>query len=416
MKYSMICVMFFVAVLCLTHVFCHSECPSAVPTQFSKVKPGKIAAAYCAGWDKYSNYKVSEIELVAPYLTHIIYAFAIPNATTGLCNLLDPWADVGVNGTPKVIVGGHFGQLLQIKQKFPHLKVLLSIGGGKHSKAFIKILKSQNIQKFVDSAMKLLDEYTYECMSAEFNASSNQVLVYPTLFDGVDLDIEWPNASAIDSDLVKAYHDLNACFYKALKKRGKRFGKNGIITNAIQANSKVIEQLQLESMSKYVDWFNVMAYDFAGSLASGVSLNAPICNPWSKLSIDNTINAFLNNGVSPAKLVLGIPLYGYVFDKAHEKIGSSFEKTSKTGPRSYRHIANKYVNNSECHTKRIDVAQAPFTYCPTEQVFASFDDAQSIQAKIEYARFKLLKGTVFWRLSGDQPDYSLIKSVLPRVK
>jgi chitinase len=63
-----------------------------------------------------------------------------------------------------------------------------------------------------------------------------------------------------------------------------------------------------------VDWFNVMAYDFFGSHSATVGLNAPICGLWSLYSIDGAIDRIMKEQLSPEKMVLGLPLYGYVYE------------------------------------------------------------------------------------------------------
>ncbi len=409
MRFSIVSISFLVIVLCLTHIICYTDCPSAVPDRYAHVKPGNVVAAYFASWDKYGSYKVSDIGPIAHKLTHIMYAFAKPDAQTGRCDLLDPWADVGANSEHRRKVGGHFGQLLQLKKQHPHLKIVLSIGGGVHSKQLIEIIRRGQAKKFVESAIELLDRYDYDFNHSRDGDFKNHVFEYLDLFDGIDLDVEWPGTS-IEKDLVTAYHDMVELFSKALKKRSKKMGKRSVLTCAIQVHPRLIQSLSLGSVSKYVDWFNVMAYDYGGAHSFGVSLNAPICNQWSGLSIDGSINVLIETGVSPEKLVLGIPLYGHVFDKAAEKIGSSFEKTEKTTSLRYEQIKNLYLENPDCKKKWHKVSQSPYVYCPLDQIFVTYDDEKSVQAKAHYAKQKLLQGIVFWRLSGDDKNHSLIRA------
>jgi len=410
MRFSIVAISFSLIVLCLTYVMCYTDCPSAVPDRYAHVKPGKIVAAYFASWDKYGSYKVSDIEPIAHKLTHLLYAFAKPNAQTGRCELLDPWADVGANFEHRKKVGGHFGQLLELKKRNPHLKILLSVGGGVHSKELIEIIRSGMSKPFVESAIALLDKYDYDFNHTQHGALSNHIFEYRDLFDGIDLDVEWPGMN-VEKDLVASYHEMVELFSKALKKRSKKHGKKSLLTCAIQVHPRLIEALSLGSISRHVDWFNVMAYDFASPNSLEVSLNAPICNQWSHLSIDGSINALIEAGVSPERLVLGIPLYGHVFDKAAEKIGSSFQKTKKTASLRYGQIKNLYLENPDCNKKWHKVSQSPYVYCPLDQVFVTYDDEKSVQVKVRYARQKLLQGVVFWRLSGDDKNHSLVKAV-----
>ncbi len=273
MKFSLITISFFIFVLCAAHALLLGECPQPVPTQYEHVKPGSVVAAYFASWDKYGMYKVSDIEQVADTLTHVIYAFARPNADTGMCELHDPWADVGANFEHRKKVGGHFGELLQLKKKFPHLKILLSIGGGTFSKNLIEIARQGLTNQFVDSAVKLLDIYEYEYEHTEHGSDHLHTFEYSELFDGLDLDWEWSSAT-VDTQDVKLFYEMIKSLSKSLKKRSKKF----ILTCSVQAQLKIIRSLNLSLIAKHVNWFHVMTYDFGGSFSPGVSFNAPICN------------------------------------------------------------------------------------------------------------------------------------------
>lgn len=408
MRFSIITISFFLLVLFTVHTFLVvGQCPAPVPERYRNVQPGDVVAAYFAGWDKYGQYKVADIEPIAHILTHIIYAFARPNPETGECELADEWADVGANFEHRKKVGGNFGELLQLKKKYPHLKVLLSIGGGTYSNAFSQIAQKGLLSKFVKSSMRLLERYVYTYQHSKEADMRQHVFEYSGLFDGIDLDWEWSPGSMNDQDLM-AYQELIKLFSKNLKHGAHPL----LFTTTVQVAPKIVSALPLAEIAPYVDWFNVMAYDFGGASAPGVSMNAPICNQWSALSVDGSLTMIMHAGVSPAQLVLGIPLYGHVYDKTQPKLGSVFEKTERTGAFRYDQLKSMYVENPDCTTKWHAVSQVPYAYCPDDGVFVTYDDARSVANKAAYARQKLLKGIFFWRLSGDDEDHSLIKSIV----
>ncbi len=417
MKFSVITISFFLLVLLLAHsLLVVTQCPSPVPDAFAQVRPGNVVAAYFGGWDAYTNYQVNNVQDVASDLTHLLYAFVVPSLETGRCELMDPKVDVGLNLEQKNKLGGNFAQLRMLKNKNPHLKLLLSFGGGTHSKIFFEIARQGKLKECVTSLVDMLDYCQSVYLNPETNLFEEQTFRYAGLFDGLDIDIEW-SSSTIDQKDVDVYHLFIKMLSRQLRKKeqvqkqAQKKTKKYLLTSAVQVHPKIIAAMQLPKIAPLVNWFHVMTYDYGGPKGPSVSMNAPICNAHSSLSIDGSLNTFMNEGISPTKLVLGIPLYGQVYDKTKPKIGASFSKTEKTRPLLYKHIKKQYLDNDQCHTKWHEVSKAPYAYCPDDGVFVSYDNHESIKYKVDYAKFKKLKGIFFWRLSGDDQDHSLIKSL-----
>ncbi len=383
-----------------------------VPEQYADVQPGNIVVAYFTNWDCYGKqaYKVEDIYPVAHKLTHIIYAFACPNKKTGICELHDPWCDVGANLEYRKKLGGNFAKLKELKRKFPHIKILLSIGGGVHSKYISQVVQNGKDKEFVESAVKLLDRYEYTFKNSKTLESETITFEYEGLFDGLDFDWEWVNNVVSEQD-ARAYQNMIVLLRQLLKERADKQKTTSLLTVALQVKSSVYKKLGLDKVSQYVDWFHVMTYNFTSPVSSGIGFNAPICNAWSSYSVDNAIHGIMLAGVSPQQIVLGVPLYGHVFDQTRSKIGSPFIKTDITDSLSYNKIKELYVTNKSCQYAWNEKSSVPYMYCPDDKVFVSFDDERSVKEKVQYARLKKLKGIVFWKLSGDDKQHSLIHAI-----
>lgn len=89
-----------------------------------------ILVAYFAAWSIYSrSYFISDIP--GDKITHINYAFA-NIGSDGRLVLGDAWADVEKTfpgDTWDQPLRGNFNQLIKLRQKYPHLKTLISVGG-----------------------------------------------------------------------------------------------------------------------------------------------------------------------------------------------------------------------------------------------------------------------------------------------
>lgn len=393
----------------LTHLAGSSVVSSAKNQQ---PKSEKVVAAYFAGWDIYgkNGYTVEHMYPIAHKLTHIIYAFAKPNPDKGTCELLDSWADIGVSLEHHKKLSGNFAKLLELKAKFPHLKILLSIGGGTYSKDISKIVKKGDLKKFAASCVALLDRYEYSFVHSVTGKSHTESFSYKGLFDGLDLDWEWLN-SAVPKSEAKAFAEMMSLFRELLDKRSLKLKSQQFLTAALQANASVYNSLRLDVVSKVVDWFNLMAYNFTTVVGRSVGLNAPIRNPWSVHSVENAVQGVVSAGVAPSKIVLGIPLYGHLFGQTSGELGGSFERTSLSGPLSYGKIKERYLGNDGCEYKWHDTAMVPYLYCAQDKLLITFDDESSVKEKVKYSQANRLRGIVFWRLAQDDDQHSLVNAI-----
>src|SRR6266508_1559325 len=151
--------------------------PLAAAGPSSSTGPGKSHAGRVVGyfieWGIYGrNYKVKDVETSgsAAKLDVVNYAFgnvAPDDAGNVVCKLGDEWADYqkpwaadeSVTGEeitwPRPILG-NFQQLQALKQRYPHLKVLISLGGWTWSKHFSDAaLTKESRERFVASCIDL---------------------------------------------------------------------------------------------------------------------------------------------------------------------------------------------------------------------------------------------------------------------
>ncbi|WP_030038627.1 glycosyl hydrolase family 18 protein, partial [Streptomyces resistomycificus] len=161
------------------------------PAQASEVTearaPGSKVVGYFTDWGIYGRqYFVKNIETSgsADRLTHINYAFG--NVTDGKCALGDAWADTdkpftaqesvdGVADTADQPLSGNFNQLRKLKKLHPDLKVIWSFGGWSWSGGFGEAAKDP--AAFARSCHDLVENSRWA-----------------DVFDGIDIDWEYPNA------------------------------------------------------------------------------------------------------------------------------------------------------------------------------------------------------------------------------
>lgn len=360
----------------------------------------KIVAYYTA-WSTYArNYQIADID--ASKLTHINYGFA--NISGGEIVVGDTYAD-----TDKFFPGdcwdpgckrGNFNQLTKLKEKYPHLKTLISVGGWTWSGGFSDAAATDASRtRFADSAVRFVREYG---------------------FDGVDLDWEFPVSGGLNPGRPEDKQNFTLLLQKVREKldaAGQADGKRYLLTIASGSGPSYYEtNTEIDKVKDYLDWINIMTYDYHGSWETVSGHNAPLYADPSDPSpqrdtfnIDATVNGYLRKGVPASKLVLGMPFYGRGWAGCSTANNGQFQSctgasqgTWENGVFDFSDLEANYINKNGYTRYWNNTSKVPYLYNPSNKVFISYDDAESIGYKTSYLKSKGLAGAMFWELSGDR--------------
>ena len=103
-----------------------------------------------------------------------------------------------------------------------------------------------------------------------------------------------------------------------LKKLKTRFAaENLLLTAAVSAGKYTIDQsYEVPQLGQYLDFLNVMTYDYHGSWEKNAGHNSPlykrISETWDQqmLNVEYSINYYLSLGFPAAKINIGLASYG----------------------------------------------------------------------------------------------------------
>ena len=368
---------------------------------------------YYAGWSTYTrDFQVAE--LPADRMTHVNYAFA--NVQGGKCVLGDAWADV-----QKVFPGdtwddssanraGNFGALRRLKAANPSLRTLISVGGWTWSTQFSDVASTASGRAaFASSCVDFMVAYG---------------------FDGIDIDWEYPVGGGLAGNANRPedkanYTLLLAALRAELDARRMTLARAEpfLLTIAAPAGPAIIDHLDPVGIAASVDWINVMSYDFHGAWENVTGHNAPLHQGTGDANVgwnvEAALHAYLDRGVPPSKLVMGVPFYGRSWQGVSAGTTSGLYRSAtgagpgtwENGVLDYADIAAHYVGKPGWSALRDATAGVPYLYNASSGVFVTYDDATSLRAKRSLAGALGLGGLMVWEMSADDASHTLLDAL-----
>ena len=378
-----------------------------------------IVAAYFPEWGIYGR-DVQIADVPADQLTHLIYAFAridpsgqlalfdsyaatekrFTEAGDAVGGEADQWYYAPEDLRSSQTIWGNFNQIAALKELHPHLRTSIAIGGWTLSGNFSTTLDTAAERElFADSVVSFLRSYT--------------------MFDGVDFDWEYPGGGGLESNAVSPADGAN--YSAALRLVRQKLdalevetGRTYEISVAAPAGSDKIVNLNLPELKEVVDFFNVMTYDFHGTWESATGHQAALQGDAIGYDIRTALDLYLQAGVDPARIVLGLPAYSRAWSGVQsspetdgvedygygDAAGGAAPGTYEAGVYDYKDLLAQYRAGG-WQLVWDDNAQAAYLWHPQQQIFSSFETPATVALKSAWAREQGLGGVMFWDLSND---------------
>ncbi|MBS4196506.1 glycoside hydrolase family 18 protein [Lederbergia citri] len=345
--------------------------------------PANRVVGYFASWSTYGSFNIMR-DLDASRLTHLNYAFAV------------------ISNDLKVVMGDpeidpiNFEEIALLKEKYPHLQTLISVGGWEGSANFSEAAANEESRTiFAESAVDFILKYG---------------------FDGVDLDWEYPVTGGGTGTYPNPADKENFPLLlekvrEKLDEQGEKDGKHYLLTIAGGATASFASNASLGFTHQYLDYVQIMTYDIHGPWESVADFTAPLFDDNGKTySVDRGIQAYLDAGVPADKLVMGIPFYGYQYNvTSTENNGLRQPVSGGSGAITYNNIMSQDLLNNGYERFWNEGSKVPYLFNKETLHFISHDDEESIGLKAEYIRDRGLGGAMIWELSQDYRNQLLSK-------
>lgn len=357
------------------------------------------------------NYQPTDVDV--SQVTHINYAFS------DLC-----WKGFGTGATAcqnediplqqnyvfdgEMVIGdpevdlNNFNTFASIKAQNPHLKLMISVGGWSWSKNFSNMAATEETRHaFANSVVKFLRAYQ---------------------LDGLDIDWEYPVEGGEESNSRRPEDKVNFTLLvqtvrEALDAAGSEDGKYYLQTIAAAQGDNFVTNADLANSVNYLDFVNIMAYDYSGDWETLAHHNAPLYfdkdHPRAETSaprnnVQGAMLGHLNGGVPNYKLVVGVPFYGNGWYDCPENgeyqicAGGTPFGTWEGAQFDFTDVENNYVNTNGYVRYWNEASKVPYVYNSEKKIFISYNDKESIMYLTSLLKSLDLAGVMSWEISGDR--------------
>lgn len=311
--------------------------------------------------------------------------------------------------TPGVVVKAFdnlFDEVAAAKAAHPHLKFNLSVGGW-------------GADGFSDMALSAVSRYEFIADALSWIARHN--------LDGIDIDWEYPVGPpwgglpiVTRPEDAQTYLLLLSELRTALDALSAELGRPLTLTVAVPASPWFPAAIDVVAVQEQVDYLKLMSYDFYGGWSGQTGHAANLYNNpndpdgW---STDQAVNAFLNAGILPEKLLMGVPFYARAWSGVDagdsDGLFQPYDRSEYEDGLNYMDIQARFLTNPSFVRYWDDVAKAAYLY--DGDLFITYEDEQSLGHKIDYIREKGLGGIMIWEYGHDL-DSELLQALNDHIR
>lgn len=290
-------------------------------------------------------------------------------------------------------------ELVNLKRQAPGLRVWISVGGWDFSNGQGASSGTQGVFASIlathDNRLKFI--------------ANLAIFMRQNALDGVDVDWEWPGAAdtanyALLLQEMRLYFDAN-------QPAGLGWG----ISFTAPVDTAVLSRYDLATMAASANWVNLVAYNLQGGDTSATHPSSD------QRLFDAALDVFTKARVATGKINLGLGFFGRSYTLASTSCNSLGCPASGVGVvgscsgtpsfMSYREIDSLMSSSGLQHAQHDDNAGTNY-FAYGDKQWISFDDPDSITAKVKYIKSKGLLGVSIWSVELDNDSHDLLNAAL----
>lgn len=289
-----------------------------------------------------------------------------------------------------------------MKRRNPHVKTLISIGGGSGSDEFPTLAESSSArQKFARQVRDFCDRHHFDGVDSQYISAPGDRRDLLRQIPSVDW--EHPTTPTHGQNYLKLLIDV----------RAQLSTPKYLLTTALPTGEYCLRNIDLCCASQYLDFLNLMGYDFTGPWTEVAGHHAQLhepkgslmksAHPELKKSCSRGVEDVLKTGFPCNKILLGIPAYARYFPKA---VAAGQPSQNVAGEIDYCDLPGHWPKEAT-----IDKELRAASFVDEEKGFVSFDVPATVALKARYANQMRLGGLFFWTGVGDRcDDMSLVEA------
>lgn len=304
--------------------------------------------------------------------THLVYSFASISAE----GLIEPW----VGSWDEV---DKYKEFNKVKEHNPDVKTIIAVTEGVFYGAGMNPVTFNEVAMTEESRI----------------AFAQSVPAFLSLYDFDGIEIDWDTPLDPDKGGDPDNYEKLPLLLEEIRNAINGSGEDYLLTFSLPPTDWELLDYDIEGMSEFVDWFNLMSFDYHTPKDIPKTVG-----PHTDLKFIDYVVTDLVNNTESTKFVLGMAAYGRSYtlaDNRCKELGCPFRSPGLGGCGNtpgflpFAEISD-FIDSGSFDELHQDVSSSSMVAVVNDDQMISFDDETTWAIKEAYAEMMCLRGVMLW--------------------